>query len=118
MFVSCLREKSRPDRATDRYRTALDGFRGPDGVVRTVAGGLRAGVGDGLSAWLNVPTDFIVGNVNGAQDYWNQVAEEFNANRADNRRRQPIQSKRRWGNDACGAGSMMHLQLLDNLTRN
>ena len=30
----------------------MDGFRGPDSAVRTVAGGLRVGVGDALSDCL------------------------------------------------------------------
>ena len=49
-----------------------------------------------VNAWLNVPIDFVIGNENTARDFWNQVAEEYNANTADNRRRQPIQIKRRW----------------------
>ena len=50
-----------------------------------------------VNAWLNVPTDFVVVNENGARDYWFQVAGEFNAIIADNRGTQPIQIKRHWG---------------------
>ena len=49
LFVSGLQEKSRPDRATDRNRFALDGFRCLDSAVRTDAIGLRGGAGDVLS---------------------------------------------------------------------
>ncbi|VAH69373.1 unnamed protein product [Triticum turgidum subsp. durum] len=49
MFVFGLREKSRPYRTADRYRPALDGFRCPNIMVRTHAGGLRVGVGDAVT---------------------------------------------------------------------
>jgi hypothetical protein len=48
MFVSGLREKVRPDRATDLYRPVLDGFRSSDSAVLTDADSLRVGVGDAL----------------------------------------------------------------------
>lgn len=44
MFVSSLREQTRPD----KYRTALDGFRGADNAAWTEAGGLQVGAGDAL----------------------------------------------------------------------
>ena len=42
-----LREKTCPDRPTDRYKPALDGF-----YARTDAGGLRVGIGDALIIML------------------------------------------------------------------
>lgn len=47
--VSGLPKKVHPDHATNRHRTALDGFRGLDNTVQTYAEGLRIGVGDALN---------------------------------------------------------------------
>ena len=50
-FVSVMREKSRLDRPADRYRSALDGFRGSDSMFQTVTEGLRVCLENALSVY-------------------------------------------------------------------